>query len=126
MRRIDRHIVHSRNVVKRTGKWAAAEPRAGKRNYRWPGDGPTPPPKANPEEETMMLKALLATALLAAVATPVLADDFYVVQDVKTKKCTIVDKKPTTTTVTQVGPMAFKTRTEDEPGMKKEKICVEK
>jgi hypothetical protein len=37
-------------------------------------------------------------------------------QDSATKKCTIVDKKPTTTSVVQVGPMAFKTRAEAEAG----------
>jgi hypothetical protein len=36
---------------------------------------------------------------------------------------TIVDKKPTTTTVVQVGPMAFKTRTEAEAGMKTITVC---
>jgi hypothetical protein len=74
----------------------------------------------------MNLKALIAAAVLVGVAAPALADDFYVVQDVKTKKCTITESKPTTTTVTQVGPVAFKTRTEAEAGMKKEKVCVTK
>ena len=45
------------------------------------------------------------------------------VQDVKTKKCTVVDKKPTTETVTQVGPVTFKTRQEAESGMKTIKVC---
>ena len=75
----------------------------------------------------MTLKILIAAAALAAFATPTLAAEFYVVQDVKTKKCTIVEQKPTsTTTVTQVGPVAFKTRAEAETGMTKEKVCVEK
>ena len=48
-------------------------------------------------------------------------------QDTKTKRCTIVDKKPTTTTtVTQVGPVAFKTRTEAESGIKTIKVCETK
>jgi hypothetical protein len=46
-----------------------------------------------------------------------------VVQDTATKKCTIVDKKPTTTTTVQVGPVAFKTRTEAEAGMKTITVC---
>jgi hypothetical protein len=74
----------------------------------------------------MKVKTLLAFVVLAGVASPAWAD-YYVVQDVKTKKCTIVDKAPTTTTtVTRVGPVAFKTREEADAGMKKEKICVEK
>ena len=72
------------------------------------------------------MKKLVCAAVLAAFVTPALAaDEFYVVQDVKTKKCTIVDKKPTTTTtVTQVGPVAFKTRQEAESGMKTIKVCT--
>ena len=50
--------------------------------------------------------------------------EYYVVQDASTKKCTIVDKKPTTTTVVQVGPVAFKSRTEAESGMKTIKVCT--
>ena len=45
------------------------------------------------------------------------------VPDSSTKKCTIVDKKPTSTTMVQVGPMAFKSRTEAESGMKTIKVC---
>jgi hypothetical protein len=74
----------------------------------------------------MKIKTVLALVVLAGAASPAWAD-FYVVQDVKTKKCTIVDKAPTTTTtVTRVGAMTFKTREEADTGMKKEKICVEK
>jgi hypothetical protein len=70
------------------------------------------------------MKKLLAATLLIAFVTPALAaDEFYVVQDVKTKKCTVVDKKPTTTTVTQVGPVTFKSRQEAESGMKTIKVC---
>ena len=54
------------------------------------------------------------------------ATEYYVVQDSSTKKCTIVDKKPTTTTMVQVGPVAFKSRTEAETGMKTIKVCETK
>jgi hypothetical protein len=72
------------------------------------------------------MKALMAAVLVIAFAAPALAaDEFYVVQDVKTKKCTIVDKKPTTTTeVTVVGDGMYKTRTEAETGMKSVKVCT--
>jgi hypothetical protein len=74
----------------------------------------------------MKMRTVLACVVLAGVASPAWAD-YYVVQDVKTKKCTIVDKAPTTTTtVTRVGPVAFKTREEATSGMAKEKVCVEK
>ena len=74
----------------------------------------------------MKARIVVIAALVFSFAAPALADEYYVVRDSTTKKCTIVDKRPTTTTVTQVGPLAFKTRTEAEEGMKKETICVEK
>ena len=79
----------------------------------------------------MKVNFALVGAFLVGFALPAPAQtsttSYYVVQDVKTKKCTIVDKRPTTTTtITQVGPVAFKSRTEAEAGMTKEKICVEK
>ena len=45
-------------------------------------------------------------------------------QDVATKRGTIVDRKPTTTTTVQVGPLAFKSRTEAEAGMRTVKVCT--
>jgi hypothetical protein len=64
-----------------------------------------------------------------AFAVPVAADtavaaEFYVVRDATTKKCTIVDTKPTTTTTTIVDNGTFKTRTEAETGMKTMKVCT--
>ena len=73
------------------------------------------------------MKLAIAAALAAAIAVPAFAQstvtEYYVVQDTTTKKCTIVDRKPTTTTVVQVGPMAFKTRAEAQSGMKTIKVC---
>jgi len=71
------------------------------------------------------MKKLLAVAMLAAFVTPALAaDEFYVVQDVKTKKCTVVDKRPTTTETTVVGNGMYKTKVEAETGMKSVKVCT--
>lgn len=70
-----------------------------------------------------MKKLLAATLLIAFVSPALAADEFYVVQDVKTKKCTIVDKKPTTTETTVVGNGMYKTRVEAETGMKSVKVC---
>jgi hypothetical protein len=75
----------------------------------------------------MKLKIVTAALLLAATSLPALAaDEFYVVQDVKTKKCTIVDKKPTDTSMTVVSPSGtiYKSRTEAETGMKTVKVCT--
>ncbi len=74
----------------------------------------------------MKIKTLVAVSVIAAFATPAFAaDEFYVVQDVKTKKCTIVDKKPVDTTTTVVSPSGtvYKTRAEAETGMKSVKVC---
>jgi hypothetical protein len=78
----------------------------------------------------MSRKYFLAGAVLVAFAAPSFAQtsmtktEYYVVQDASTKKCMIVDKKPTTTTIVQVGPMAFKTKTEAESGMKTITVCT--
>ena len=73
----------------------------------------------------MKLKTVMAAAVLIAVAGSASAQSFYVVQDVKTKKCTIVDKKPTTTTeTTVVGNGIYKTKVEAETGMKSVKVCT--
>jgi hypothetical protein len=77
-----------------------------------------------------MTRIAFAAALATALAFPAFAQstvtEYYVVQDASTKKCTIVDKKPTTTTTVQVGPVAFKSRTEAEAGMKTIKVCETK
>jgi hypothetical protein len=76
----------------------------------------------------MMTRFAIATALATVITAPAFAQttEYYVVQDTTTKRCTIVDKKPTTTTMVQVGPAAFKTRAEAETGMKTIKVCETK
>jgi hypothetical protein len=77
------------------------------------------------EEDTMNIKAIIAAAVLTSVAAPAFAQSFYVVQDVKTKKCTITESKPTTTETTVVsGDTVYKTRSEAEAGMKTVKVCT--
>jgi hypothetical protein len=74
-----------------------------------------------------MKKLLLSGAIVAFTVTSAFAQaatEFYVVRDASTKKCTIVDKKPTTTT-TVVDNGVFKTRTEAETSMKTMKVCTE-
>ena len=72
-----------------------------------------------------MKKLAITAAVLVAFVTTASAQTFYVVQDVKTKKCTIVDQKPATQTTVVVGDGAvFKTRTEAESSMKSVKVCT--
>ena len=70
-----------------------------------------------------MKKAIICAFALAALATPALADEYWVVQDSSSKHCSIVTTKPTTTTTTVIGNTAFKTRTEAESSMKTTKVC---
>jgi hypothetical protein len=75
----------------------------------------------------MTFRTLAAATLIAAFVSPAFAaDEFYVVQGAKTKRCTIVDKKPVDTTTTVVSPSGTvnKTRMEAEAGMKTVKVCA--
>jgi hypothetical protein len=74
----------------------------------------------------MRISAVIAVSVTAAFVTPVLAaDSYYVVQDAKTKKCTITESKPTSTETTVVsGNTVYKTRSEAEAGMKTTKVCT--
>jgi len=74
----------------------------------------------------MKMKFIAAAALVIAFTAPAMAQEFYVVQDTATKKCTIVEQKPTSTTTTVVTPAGtiYKTRAEAEAGMKTVKVCT--
>ncbi|MDA9547880.1 hypothetical protein ACM43_26235 [Bradyrhizobium sp. CCBAU 45321] len=73
----------------------------------------------------MKIKTIIAAVALTSFAAPAFAQAFYVVQDVKTKKCTITESKPTTTETTVVsGDTVYKTRSEAEAGMKSVKVCT--
>jgi hypothetical protein len=78
------------------------------------------------EEDT--LKKILMVGALAFAATSIAqtasAQEVYIVRDATTKKCTIVDTKPTTTTTTIVDGGTFKTRAEAETSMKTMKVCT--
>ncbi len=74
------------------------------------------------------LAALTGAAIAqTTVVTPSTSTstEYYVVRDTATKKCTIVDQKPTATTTTVVDNGIFKTRLEAESGMKTTKVCTD-
>jgi hypothetical protein len=50
--------------------------------------------------------------------------DYYIVQEKATKKCKVVETRPTETTWIQIGPAAFKTQADAEKQIKT--VCVEK
>jgi hypothetical protein len=71
----------------------------------------------------MRMKLAIAATLVAFV-TPSLAADFYIVQDTTTKRCRIVEQKPTTrTTVIVGGDRVYTTREQAEGAMKTVKVC---
>ena len=74
----------------------------------------------------MKLRIVTAAVMVAAFSLPAFAaDEFYIVQDVKTKKCTITETKPASTDVTVVsGDTVYKTKAEAETGMKTVKVCT--
>lgn len=68
---------------------------------------------------------LLAGVLIIGCAAPALADEYYVVQG-PSHQCTITTTRPADKeVVTQIGPMAFKTRVEAEDRIKQTKVCEE-
>jgi len=79
----------------------------------------------------MLKRFATSAAIIAALALPVAAfaqgaTSFYVVQDLKTKKCIVVDKKPDATEATIVGSAdtTYKTKAEAETAMKAAKACT--
>ena len=72
----------------------------------------------------MKFRYALAGAALLAAASPALAQTYYVVQDTSTKKCTIVETKPTVSTMVVVGDgTVYKTRSEAEGAVKTVAVC---
>ena len=56
----------------------------------------------------MLKKIALATAAVGLLMSTASAD-YYIVQEKATKKCKVVETRPTETTWIQIGPAAFKT-----------------
>jgi hypothetical protein len=69
------------------------------------------------------MKYLLGAALTLALVTPALSQEFYIVQEPATKKCTIVEEKPTSETMVVMGNgKVYTTRTEAESAIKE--VCT--
>jgi len=70
-----------------------------------------------------MHKALAAAAIaVAATATPALAD-YWVVQDTASKRCHVVEEKPTGPTMKIVGDQVYRTRADAEAALKSDHAC---
>jgi hypothetical protein len=72
----------------------------------------------------MMKQLCLAGAAVAMLSSTALAAEYYIVQEKATKKCKVVDARPSETTWVQIGPLAFKTR--DEADKQIAVVCKEK
>ena len=76
-----------------------------------------------------MTKSILAFAITAALVLPAAAQaTFYVVQDVKTKRCSVVKERPTTKTTVIVGDTGkvYKTEAEAQSAIRTIKVCETK
>lgn len=77
-----------------------------------------------------LTRFVTSTAIAAALILPSVAafaqDSYYIVQDVKTKKCQIMTQKPSGVEYTVVGPdgTVYKTKTEAEGALKTVKVCT--
>ncbi len=74
----------------------------------------------------MKTTVLIAGVLCVSFASAAMADEYYVVQNPTTHRCTIVTEKPKSNMiVTQIGPIAFATRDEAQSRIKQTKICTD-
>lgn len=65
----------------------------------------------------MFAKLAMACAALGLLMSTASAD-YYIVQEKASKKCKVVETKPTETTLIQVGPASFKTQSDAEKQIK--------
>jgi hypothetical protein len=88
-------------------------------------------------EPTMTMKYALPAIALATLAMPALAADveFYVVQNIATNKCSVMEQKlsrypsaflPTDANTKLIGTASYKTQAEAETSMKADKVCAAK
>ncbi|HZP78905.1 MAG TPA: hypothetical protein VFB45_22405 [Pseudolabrys sp.] len=73
----------------------------------------------------MKAKIVLAAGVALSFAAPALAEEYYVVRG-PDQHCTVTTSRPVeTTTIAQIGPLAFKTREEAQDRIKTTKVCTE-
>ena len=72
----------------------------------------------------MFAKCLLASLGVVALTTPVLSDQFYIVQDSATKRCIITEQPPAEGVGIVVGDGAYADRRSAEADMKTVYVCI--
>ena len=70
-----------------------------------------------------MKKYVIAGLLIAGMATPALAAEYYVAQNTSSHKCSIVSKKPNGKTLAMLGADGFKSKSEAESALKGMSEC---
>ncbi len=76
------------------------------------------------QEIGMKNRLLLATVIAIAFTGTAMADEYYVMSNPTTHRCTVTTTKPADREyVTQIGPLAFRTREEAESRMRTVKTC---
>jgi hypothetical protein len=70
-----------------------------------------------------MKKYVIAGLLIAGMATPALAAEYYVAQNTSSHKCSIVSHKPDGKSLTMLGSEGFKTRSAAESALKGMSEC---
>jgi hypothetical protein len=65
-----------------------------------------------------MKKYVIAGLLIAGLATPALAAEYYVAQNMTSHKCSIMSHKPDGKTLTMLGTEGFKTKSEAQNALK--------
>lgn len=69
-----------------------------------------------------MFKPLFGLSAIVIIAGPAFAADEYYIVRGPDKHCTVVEERPTTTTITVVGDTVYKTRSEAETAIKR--VCT--
>jgi hypothetical protein len=71
-----------------------------------------------------MKRALVAIAV-SLFSTPIWAAEFYIMRDLTTQKCSVVDKRPVTAvrTITLATDSIYKSRKDAESAMRTIKVC---
>jgi hypothetical protein len=74
----------------------------------------------------MKLRIALASMMIAGFVLPAAADSFYLMQDTKTKKCTVTKERPVGTEMTIIGGdgSVYTSQMEAEGAMKTTKVCT--
>jgi hypothetical protein len=70
-----------------------------------------------------MKKYVIAGLLIAGMATPALAAEYYVAQNTSSHKCSIVSHKPDGKSLSMLGSDGFKTRSAAESALKGMSEC---